>query len=213
MTGVAPALPSVSSAVSITYETGNFVRGKWTGFSVPFGISIVGVHNVISLHAGILRRSQSVENPEAICFSFSRGTITVKNPAGRRVFTHSLSCGLIVRKVGSVDVEIGAGLAPNTTVRDGSTGFHFSFSLLGENGYMEFGSAVVRIVPTPETMHPRAGWNRPARSRWIDTSRAQRRLVNVFNGVVFHLSGRRLGESVQTNRGGSRPCGGDDASR
>lgn len=80
---------------------------------------MVGTDNIISLDARILRRGQRFENHEVISFSFSSGSVTVKNLAGRTVFTHSLRDGLIVRKFGKfggVDVEISTGLVPDTLV-------------------------------------------------------------------------------------------------
>jgi len=137
---------------------------------------MVGTDNTITLDTGILRRSQPFENPEVICFSFSSGTVTVKNPAGRTIFMHSLMDGLIVRKLGSV--EITTGLVPNTMVESGSTGFNF-FNPFGENSNIEVGSALVRIIPTAEPRYARAAWNWPGQSRWFGTFRTQRRLAKV----------------------------------
>jgi len=178
VTRVAPASPMPASAASISYRTGNFVSGTWTSFNFPFEVSMVGTDNTISLDTG--RLSQSLKNPELICFSFSSGTVTVKNPAGRTIFTHSLRDGLIVRKSGSVEVEISAGFVPNTMVGSGSTSFQFSINHFEKNAHIRFGSAVVRIVPTPEPGYARAAWNWPGRSRWFGTFRAQRRLASIL---------------------------------
>ena len=151
MTRVAPALTTSASAASITYRTGNFVRGIWTGFNIPFEVSMVGTDNTITLDTGILRRSQPFEDPGVICFSFSSGTVTVKTPAGRTIVMHRLREGMIVRKLGSF--EISAGLVPNPMVGSGSTVFNF-FNPFGENANIKFGSALVRVVPNPEPGTP-----------------------------------------------------------
>jgi hypothetical protein len=189
MTRVAPALRTAASAACIIYRTGNFVGGTWTGFNFPFDISVVGTDNSISLETGILRRSRSFDNPGVICFSFTSGTVTVKNPAGRTVFTHSLRDGLILRK-GTVEVEISTSLVPNPVVGSGSVGF-FSFSPFGETADIEFGCAVVRIVRTPEPGYARATWNRSGLSRWMAPARYPRGGNNARTRM--HADSRRQG--------------------
>jgi len=192
MTRTAPALSTANSAASITYRTGEFVRGTWTGFNFPFDVSMVGTDNTISLNAGILRQTQPFENPEVICFAFNSGGVTVKNPAGRTVFTHGLRDGSILWKFGSIDVEISASLVPSTMVGSGSASFHFSFGPFGENAHLEFGSAVLGVVPTLGPGYARAAWNWPGRSRWFGTFRAQRRLASVLQSRANSKGSNRI---------------------
>jgi len=81
MRRVALPLPAAALAASKAYRTGKFVSGSWTGFSSRFDILMVGTDNTIPVDAGIRSRYPS-ENPEVICFSFSSGTVAVKNFAG-----------------------------------------------------------------------------------------------------------------------------------
>lgn len=121
---VALGLSMAALPARISYRTGKFVSGNWRGLNYPFDVSIVGADNTISVDTGILCLSHcSSENPEVIYFSFSNGTVTVKNPAGRTVFSDGLRDGLIVWKSGSVDFEITAGLLPKPGVAGGSLDF------------------------------------------------------------------------------------------
>jgi len=161
---------------------------------------MAGADYTISLAAGVIRRSQSFGNPELIRFSFSRGTVTVKDRAGRTVFRQQLRDGLIAREFASVDVEIRAALVPDIMVRSGFASFRLSFMPFGENvPDMEFGSAVVSIVPNPESARARAAWSWAGGSRWFTILRARFRRLLTFESQRRNYPERARAAAANAN--------------
>jgi len=119
---------------------------------------VVGTDNTITLDTGNLTfllpptpgAITGIEHGP-VCYTFSRGTVTVKDPQGRTIFTDSLRGGLLVRPIANgSEVTIDATLVPNTMVGSGFAAFSFSFNpLVGHEHHLKIGLASVHIATTP----------------------------------------------------------------
>ena len=103
---LALALPTSASAQGVgkVFELGPLQSGTITGSlteGASFDISVVGRDSFFFFDIGTLTQFHQGCDPDfglKACFTFSTGTITVKNTAGATVFTASLHDGQVLER-------------------------------------------------------------------------------------------------------------------
>ena len=102
---LALAFPAAALAQIVkTFDSGTFQRGAISGSLTnggSFEILVAGSDSLFSVDIGTLSQFYQECDPDfglKACFTFSTGTITVKNTAGSTVFTGSLHDGQLLER-------------------------------------------------------------------------------------------------------------------
>jgi hypothetical protein len=117
---LALGLPTAALAKSITYDTGKFEHGSFTGsFTTSISATEVGSQDTIVIDTGTLTKLPMRDCKKGFsCYDFSGGSIKITHD-GTTVFTDSLKGGVLEKGYDSLDIY--ATLLADAMVAQGTT--------------------------------------------------------------------------------------------